>query len=249
VDLFLGVAYRVALADWTAYLYAELGALHHFDLRAGPATSLAFLLADLLAPPGITGRPTSPLMRTSENGSDRSCVNDLVGRTADLVPWDSATQLAGDLGGRLWSSVGGGVRWCVLVDGGSVAAGFRGGWGAELLFGKGRHPDADRVERELLDDGAAPDTARLATVLGLSIEEIEKRKQVALLALDFVFRPQVSLIVLWALGDERTRRVIERAHERAIATVRRWLGRHRASASVVVVTRCPTPPWRTDKSR
>ncbi|WP_405717627.1 hypothetical protein [Streptomyces sp. NBC_01537] len=66
---------------------------------------------------------------------------------------------------------------------------------AELLFGEGRHSDADRIERELLDDGAAPDTARLATVLGLSIEEIEKRRQVALLALDFVFRPHASLIV------------------------------------------------------
>lgn len=52
VDLFLGVADGVAvpdvLADWTAYAYAELGALHHFDLRAGPATYRAFLLADLL---------------------------------------------------------------------------------------------------------------------------------------------------------------------------------------------------------
>ncbi|MGR8010746.1 relaxase domain-containing protein [Streptomyces hypolithicus] len=89
----------------------------------------------------------------------------------------------------------------------------------ELLFGMGRHPDADRMERERLDDGADPETARLETVLGKPIEEIEKQKQTPLLALDFVFRPQASLIVLWALGDKRTRRVIERAHERAIATV------------------------------
>lgn len=27
---------------------------------------------------------------------------------------------------------------------------------AELLFGMGRHPDSDRIERELLDDGAIP---------------------------------------------------------------------------------------------
>ncbi|MFD9006340.1 relaxase domain-containing protein [Streptomyces sp. NPDC059582] len=33
----------------------------------------------------------------------------------------------------------------------------------ELLFGEGRHPDADRMERELLDDGEDPETARLAT--------------------------------------------------------------------------------------
>lgn len=47
----------------------------------------------------------------------------------------------------------------------------------ELLFGQGRHPDADRIESGLLDDGADPATARLATVLGQPIEEIEARKQ------------------------------------------------------------------------
>ncbi|MEU2556837.1 MobF family relaxase [Streptomyces sp. NPDC013313] len=93
----------------------------------------------------------------------------------------------------------------------------------ELLFGEGRHPDADRIERDLLDDGADPATARLATVLGQPIEEIEARKQTPLLALDFTFRPQASLIVLWALEDARTQGIIERAHERAIAKALRWL--------------------------
>lgn len=78
----------------------------------------------------------------------------------------------------------------------------------ELVFGKGRHLDADRMERELLDDGEDPETARLATVLGQPIEEIEQRKQTPLIALDFVFRPQASLVVLWALGDARTHRVL-----------------------------------------
>ncbi|MEE1928813.1 relaxase domain-containing protein [Streptomyces sp. TRM 70351] len=36
----------------------------------------------------------------------------------------------------------------------------------ELVFGQLWHPDADRIERELLDDGADPATARRATVLG-----------------------------------------------------------------------------------
>ncbi|GAA1149117.1 MobF family relaxase [Streptomyces javensis] len=118
----------------------------------------------------------------------------------------------------------------------------------ELLFGEGRHPDADRMERERLDDGVDPDTARLKTVLGQPIEEIEQRKQTPLLALDFVFRPQASLVVLWALGDDHTRRVIERAHERAITTVLRWLedeiaetrwssGRKRAKTPALVVAR------------
>ncbi|MER6127862.1 MobF family relaxase [Streptomyces sp. NPDC001795] len=118
----------------------------------------------------------------------------------------------------------------------------------ELLYGQGRHPDADRMERELLDDGTAPETARLATVLGQPVEDIEKRKLTPLFAVDFVFRAQASLIVLWALGDDHTRRVIERAHERAIDTVLRWLedevaetrwssGRKRARTPALVVAR------------
>ncbi|WP_255345664.1 MobF family relaxase [Streptomyces chartreusis] len=116
----------------------------------------------------------------------------------------------------------------------------------ELVFGQGRHPDADRIEQHLLDDGADPATARLATVLGQPLEEIEARKQTPLIALDFTFRPQASLIVLWALGDDRTRRVIEQAHERAIAKTLRWLedevaqtrwasGRGRAKTPALVV--------------
>ncbi|PIB05107.1 hypothetical protein B1C81_30620 [Streptomyces sp. HG99] len=116
----------------------------------------------------------------------------------------------------------------------------------ELMYGELRHPDADRMERKLLDDGASPETARLATVLGQPIEEIEQRGQTPLLAVEFVFRAQASLIVLWALGDDHTRQVIERAHERAIATVLRWLedevaetrwssGRQRAKAPALVV--------------
>jgi conjugative relaxase-like TrwC/TraI family protein len=85
-------------------------------------------------------------------------------------------------------------------------------------------------------------------VLGQPIEEIEARERTPLLALDFVFRPQASLIVLWALGDKKTRRVIERAHERAIAVTLGWLedevaevrwssGRKRAKAPALVVAR------------
>ncbi|WP_030592938.1 MobF family relaxase [Streptomyces anulatus] len=118
----------------------------------------------------------------------------------------------------------------------------------ELVFGQLRHPDADRIERELLDDGADPETARLATVLGQPVEDIERRKVTPLFALDFTFRAQASLIVLWALGDDHTRRVIERAHERAIDTALRWLedevaetrwssGRQRAKAPALVIAK------------
>lgn len=50
VDLFLGVAAEVpdVLGDLTDHLYADLGAVHHFELAAGPATYRAFLLDDLL---------------------------------------------------------------------------------------------------------------------------------------------------------------------------------------------------------
>ncbi|WP_332010698.1 MobF family relaxase [Streptomyces uncialis] len=93
----------------------------------------------------------------------------------------------------------------------------------ELLLGELRHPDADRIERELLAGGDDPVSARLATVLGQPVEDIEQRDLVPLLGLEFVFRPQASLVVLWALGDDRTREVIERAHARAVARVLEWL--------------------------
>lgn len=52
VDLFFGVAagstVAETLSDWSAFVYRELGALHHFDLRGGPAVYRAFLLGELL---------------------------------------------------------------------------------------------------------------------------------------------------------------------------------------------------------
>jgi hypothetical protein len=48
VDLFLGVADGVevedVLDDWSSFVYRELGALHHFDLRPGSQIYRAFLL-------------------------------------------------------------------------------------------------------------------------------------------------------------------------------------------------------------
>ncbi|MGN6562446.1 MAG: hypothetical protein ACTHMU_07285 [Thermomicrobiales bacterium] len=48
IDLFFGVAagnpIESVLGDWSTFLDQELGALHHFDLRAGPAIYRAFLL-------------------------------------------------------------------------------------------------------------------------------------------------------------------------------------------------------------
>jgi len=52
VDLVFAVApglpVATVLGDWSVFTYDELGALHHFDLQAGPASYRAFLLSDLL---------------------------------------------------------------------------------------------------------------------------------------------------------------------------------------------------------
>jgi predicted nucleotidyltransferase len=49
IDLFLGVTdVAGVLADLSRHLYEELGAVHHFDLTAGPARYRGFLLGDLL---------------------------------------------------------------------------------------------------------------------------------------------------------------------------------------------------------
>lgn len=49
VDLFFGVTdVAEVLTDVSGFLYQELGAVHHFDLAAGPAAYRGFLLDDLL---------------------------------------------------------------------------------------------------------------------------------------------------------------------------------------------------------
>ncbi|MFE9700596.1 MobF family relaxase [Streptomyces sp. NPDC006270] len=83
------------------------------------------------------------------------------------------------------------------------------------LFGeRGRHPYADRIEADRLAAGASPKEALKAGALG---------RRVTVTGVDFVFRPQPTIYLLWALGDEETRRVIEAAHERAIVRVLEWI--------------------------
>ncbi|MEE6269176.1 MobF family relaxase [Streptomyces diastatochromogenes] len=82
------------------------------------------------------------------------------------------------------------------------------------LFGEGRHPHADRIEADELVAGKKPAAARRAGALG---------RRVKVTGVDLVFRPQPTLTLLWALGDEETRRAIEAAHERAIAVVLAWI--------------------------
>jgi hypothetical protein len=73
IDLFFGVAagnsIEGVLGDWSAFMYQELGALHHFDLRSGPAIYRAFLLpacleVDLAFTPAAEFGPLGPHFRT-----------------------------------------------------------------------------------------------------------------------------------------------------------------------------------------
>ncbi|MEV1049296.1 MobF family relaxase [Streptomyces sp. NPDC049916] len=83
------------------------------------------------------------------------------------------------------------------------------------LFGeRGRHPYADRIEVARLAQGDSPAEAYRAGALG---------RRVTVTGVDFVFRPQPSIYLLWAFGDEETRLVIEAAHERAIERVLEWI--------------------------
>ncbi|MFI0756738.1 MobF family relaxase [Streptomyces anulatus] len=83
------------------------------------------------------------------------------------------------------------------------------------LFGeRGRHPYADRIEDDRLAAGDSPEKAFKAGALG---------RRVTVTGVDFVFRPQPSIYLLWAFGDEETRLVIEAAHERAIVRVLEWI--------------------------
>ncbi|MFE4802054.1 MobF family relaxase [Streptomyces sp. NPDC056708] len=83
------------------------------------------------------------------------------------------------------------------------------------LFGvRGRHPYADRIEADRLAKGESPKKAWKASALG---------RRVKVTGFDLVFRPQPTIYLLWALGDDETRRAIEAAHERAIERVLEWI--------------------------
>jgi hypothetical protein len=100
---------------------------------------------------------------------------------------------------------------------------------AELLLGEGRHPDADRIERELLAQDKSPKQARRATVLGRPIEHNrspktdQAKERIPWLAMDLVFRPPPTAHIAWALGDGETRRVLELCQDIARDRTLAWL--------------------------
>ncbi|MFJ3594673.1 MobF family relaxase [Streptomyces sp. NPDC090082] len=129
------------------------------------------------------------------------------GRRPARTPLPDAQEQAGVPAGR-W--MGRGLGALGLAPGEEVTE-------AQLrnLFGeRGRHPYADRIEADLLAAGASPKEAFKAGALG---------RRVTVTGVDFVFRPQPTIYLLWALGDEETRLVIEAAHERAVERVLEWI--------------------------
>lgn len=100
---------------------------------------------------------------------------------------------------------------------------------AELLLGQGRHPDADRIERELLAQGENSNRARRATVLGRPIEhnaspKTEKAKaRTPWLAMDLVFRAPPTAHIAWALADDATRLALESSQDVARDKTLAWL--------------------------
>ncbi|MEU1558533.1 MobF family relaxase [Streptomyces scabiei] len=129
------------------------------------------------------------------------------GRRPARTPLREAQEQAGVPAGR-W--MGRGLAVLGLTPGQEVTE-------AQLrnLFGeRGRHPYADRIEADRLVKGDSPKKAFKAGALG---------RPVTVTGVDFVFRPQPTIYLLWALGDEETRRVIEAAHERAIERVLEWI--------------------------
>ncbi|WP_138909252.1 MobF family relaxase [Streptomyces chryseus] len=100
---------------------------------------------------------------------------------------------------------------------------------AELLLGEGRHPDADRIESELLEQGKSPARARRATVLGRPIEhnrspKTEKAKErIPWLGMHLVFRPPPTAHIAWALMGHEIRLVLELCQDIARDKTLEWL--------------------------
>jgi conjugative relaxase-like TrwC/TraI family protein len=92
----------------------------------------------------------------------------------------------------------------------------------ELLFGEGRHPEADRIETMRQTAGDSPQAAARRTRLG-RLPERPGSSRVSVMAWDLTFRPPPTITLLWALGNDATRVVIEGCHEMAFERVLAWV--------------------------
>ncbi|MER7050630.1 relaxase domain-containing protein [Streptomyces jumonjinensis] len=82
------------------------------------------------------------------------------------------------------------------------------------LSGAGRYPYADRIEARELAAGKSPEAAERAGALG---------RRVKVTGVEFAVRSPPSVYLLWAFGDEETRRIIEAAHEWVMERVLVWI--------------------------
>ena len=100
------------------------------------------------------------------------------------------------------------------------------------LFGRGMHPDADRIVASHVASGVVLEDAERLARLGRKYPEykptiddngnlLQARRAVA--GYDLVFTPVKSVSLLWALGDWRVRAEVETAHHDAVADAIRWL--------------------------
>ncbi|MEW2527570.1 relaxase domain-containing protein [Streptomyces sp. NPDC047071] len=121
------------------------------------------------------------------------------------------------------------------VEGPGTCHGRLDGWGCgeraagRAPAGGGRHPDADRVERELLAAGESPERAWRATVPGRPIEHnrsprTEKAKErTPWLAMDLTFRAPSTAQIAWALLDDARGKALAMLED-AVAQIRRGSG-------------------------
>lgn len=175
VDVYLGVTAPVSevLADWSDRVYAELGAVHHFDLTAGRAVYRAFLL------PGL-GEVDLGLCPATEWGPRGGAFDVVLGEPApsETVPPPDPDHLAGLAWhharhgqvclerGRLWQAEHwvSALRDLVLA----LAAARR---GLDASYARGAHLLPDSVTAPLagaLVGELAPEAIRTALAVALS---------------------------------------------------------------------------------
>jgi len=87
----------------------------------------------------------------------------------------------------------------------------------KALFGRGEHPNADRIAAELAAAGAPDRQLPAATRLGRRYPEYQGTGRHAVAGYDLVFSPVKSASVLWGLGGPAVRDAVEQAHQEAIA--------------------------------
>jgi conjugative relaxase-like TrwC/TraI family protein len=96
------------------------------------------------------------------------------------------------------------------------------------LFGKGLHPDSEKIVARLVADGVDARLTEGVTALGRRFPTYRPGGRRAVAGYDLVFTPVKSVSLLWALGTPQVRAAVEAAHHAAVADAVAWLERHAA---------------------